>query len=400
MNILFLSTENPFPIDHGHHIRTFHTLQALAQDYKVFFICFTQNDVGLCHRNELEKYCEAVHIVNIGVSRFSRLTSLLKNLFSPLPFIAEKYYHPEAVELVRSLIHTHKIDIVHVDMLHLANYKFHINEAPTILVNHNVESLRIKRWAQVEKNPFLKAFLLYQGKKTCIFEQNMCALFDLVITVSDADKMILERLCSSGRFKTIPNGIDIHYFSPQGRLNTERRQIVWTGGMASPYNRDAVIFFINDIWPKIIREIPDVTATFVGVSPPYKLINLSRTTKNVKVTGYVNDVRPFVAEADVFIAPLRAGSGTKIKVLNAMAQGKAVVSTSIGIEGITAHPEKEVLIADTAPEFAEKIVSLLLNPNRAYEIGKRARELVMKRYDSQIIGCELRELYKGIISTY
>jgi glycosyltransferase involved in cell wall biosynthesis len=396
LKLLFISTENPFPVDHGHHIRTFHTLQALAKDYQVFFLCFSQNDIGFAHKSELEKYCQAVEIVDIRSSRFRLLSALLKNLISNLPYTAEKYYHPEALTWIKDLIYKHKIDIVHVDMLHLANYKSQFNGVPAVLVNHNVESLRMMRWAQVEKNPFLKMFLLYQQSKIRLFEQRMCALFDLVITVSDADKVVLEELCSAGRFETIPNGVDTRYFAPRPPLEKAGRHIVWTGGMGGPYNRDAVVFFINEIWPLLFDAVPDVRATFVGGSPPEQLVSLARSQPNIKVAGYVDDVRPFVDEADVFVVPLRAGSGTKIKVLNAMAQGKAIVSTSIGIEGIAAETGRDVLIADTAGEFARKTAWLLSNRERAQEMGKRARELMVRFYDAEAIGSELRELYRGI----
>ncbi|NIR50946.1 glycosyltransferase [candidate division KSB1 bacterium] len=395
MNILFLSTENPFPLDHGHHIRTYYVLKALAAEHNVHFVAFADNDSAFEYRSELRELCRSVEIFPLRFLGWRQMHLLLMNFFSPLPLIAQKYCQPQAVDHIRKVIREESIDLVHVDLLHIASYRNEISRLPCVLVNHNVESLRILRWAKVERNPLLRSYLFYQYFKLRNFEGKVCRQFDLCVTVSDYDKHLLSGLCGEGNFVTIPNGVDTSYFTRYEK-DSKPNSLVWTGSMAGPYNRDAVVYFLEEIWPIISERAPAASVTFVGGSPPKVLKKRSRRCATIKYTGYVHDVRPYVADAEVFIAPLRAGSGTKIKILNAMAQGKPVVTTSVGAEGIDAEPEKEIIVADESEKFAERIVFLLQHPDRAKRIGLRARKLIERTYDWRLISRTIQDVYADL----
>jgi glycosyltransferase involved in cell wall biosynthesis len=393
VKILFLSTENPFPVDHGHHIRTYHVLRGLAKKHRIFFVGFTRDDSGLEYQRQLRDLCEFVKIIKIRDRGFGNVISIIKNIFSSLPFVVQKYDQPVARMVIRKILADEKIDLVHLDMLPLAIYRNEFGSLPCVLVNHNVESLRLARWARIEKNVALKCFLMYQQRKLKRFEKAACPRFDRCIVVSDADRAILSKLCGAGNFVVIPNGVDIDYFNCNGAAAPAGQHLVWTGSMKSPYNRDAVVFFLREIWPTIQRDIPEATVTFVGASP---ISEFAGKSSSVTFTGYVDDVRPHVAGATVFIAPMRAGSGTKIKVLNAMAQAKPVITTTVGAEGIDVREGEELLIANEAEEFAKKTIHLLRNSCVAQKIGLCARRLIEKKYDWKIIELQIERLYQNI----
>ena len=387
MNVLFLSTENPFPPDHGHHIRTYHTLKLLAEENTIWFVGFAPNQQELVYRKELERLCAGVEIFLIPESaqRWRLLLSLFLNLFSRLPFVAQKYYSKQAAAKVRQIIASHRIDLVHFDMLPLARFRKVVDPLPKVLVNHNVESLRLWRWMQVERQPLLKAFLFYQFLKLRHFEKVTCPKFDRCVVTSDYDKDVLAKLCGFDNFVTIPNGVDTQFFSPNVHHAVKRYSLVWVGSMADVYNHDAVNYFIKKIWPLIYAHLPQTTITFVGHSPTPEILSAARENPNIRTQGYVEDIRPFVDAAEVFVAPLRSGSGTKIKVLNAMSQGKSVVTTTVGAEGIAATPNREIFIADNPRVFASQVVFLLNNPEVTKEVGLAARRAIERNYDWNIL---------------
>jgi glycosyltransferase involved in cell wall biosynthesis len=394
MKILFLSTENPYPPDGGHHLRTFNVLKILARRHEIYFVGFAQDKREFKYIPEIKKFCETVDIYEVSKTGYNKSFMLLacENLFSKYPLIARRYFIQEARVRIEQLLDRYPIDLVHMDMLALGMYKGILKDTPVILTNHNVESLRIYRWMQIEKNPFLKSFLFYQYWKLRAFERGICPEFDRCVVVSEYDKEYLKGLCSHDNFVVIPNGVDTAYFKPEPEA-VEKNRLVWVGGMTGPYNSDAVDFFIQKIWSLVKDKAPGVTVDFAGGGPTQTLRNKASEDPSVQVLGFVPDIRPIVQRASVFIAPIRIGSGTKIKVLNAMAQGKPVVATTTAAEGIDVTPGENILISDDPKEFAEKIVYLLGHERLAREMGTRARELIERRYSWDVIAHDIDGTY-------
>lgn len=398
MNILFLSQENPYPPDGGHYIRTYNILKMLSEKHNIFFIAIANDDKRMKHKQGLEDLCESVDIFVIpqGKSKWRYIFSLILNLFSPLPFTAQKNYIHDVKVKIKQLLKDNKIDLVHVDILPLAFYHKNFDRLPKILVNHNVESLRLYRWMKVEKNTFIKLFLYYQFLKLRHFEKHICPKFERCIVVSEPDQKILEKLCKTTNFVILPNGVDIKYFSPLNNTKINKNSLIWTGGMRYAYSADAVDYFLDEVLPLIRLEISDIKVSFVGSSPTSKLIKNAKDNPNIKVHGYVDDIRMYIQQAAVFIAPIRSGSGTKIKVLNAMALEKAVVTTSIGAEGIKVKPDEDIMIADTPQEFAEKTIYLLRHPEEAKIMGSKGRAVIEKHYSWESIGMKMYKVYEEV----
>jgi sugar transferase (PEP-CTERM/EpsH1 system associated) len=401
MNILFLSTENPYPPDHGHHLRTYHVLRHLAAHHKIFFVGFWQSEEELKHKAHLESLCASVDLLPIpGRARKARYAlSLFGNLFSSWPFTVRRYFRREAVARIRQIAQEHRIDLVHFDLMHLAPYLECIGDTPNVLVNHNVESLRLERLAQVQKNFAARAYLNLQLRKMRRLEQERCRRFTQLVAVSETDAEILRDTCNlDNNIEEIPNGVDADFFDvAEGK--PEPDSLVWTGGMGSPYNRDAVDYFLEDIFPKIYVQRPQIKVTIVGDSPSPTLQQYqARYPQNIFIGGYVDDVRPYMQRASIFIAPMRCGSGTKVKVINAMAMGKAIVSSSVGAEGIKVESGKDLIIADAPQEFADQVLQLLQDPARLRQLGENARQVVERYYDWRVIYKKMDALYEKVAS--
>jgi glycosyltransferase involved in cell wall biosynthesis len=400
MNILFIAPEIPYPLTGGHPLRTFNILKLLAENNKIYFVSFIKEEDEIKYKIGIEPICETIDLFYIQKDDFSMrfLLNVFKNIFSPLPFVAQKYFSKKAFSRILEILSKYQIDLIHLDLLPMSSYYPALDSVPTILTDHNVESQRLYRWMKIEKNIFTKLFLFYQHLKLRRYEREMCARFDLCIAVSDEDKNQLHALCKTGKFEVIPNGVDIDYYAPSDQI-ADKNRCIWVGGMDGPYNSDAVDYFLDEIFPLVKKELPQVEIDFVGRFPTKKLTKKAAEEKKIKVYGFVDDVRPYIHQAAVFIAPIRSGSGTKIKVLNAMSLGKPVVTTSIGAEGILAEPDHDVMIADDPRNFADKIIYLLRNPDKAKDMGRKARKLIEEVYDWEVIRRKMEKLYQDIYMT-
>jgi glycosyltransferase involved in cell wall biosynthesis len=217
------------------------------------------------------------------------------------------------------------------------------------------------------------------------YEADVCRRADWVLTVSDADADALQRLVPGLDPSVVPNGIDTRVYHPKA-VETQPREnsLVFTGTMDFRPNVDAILWFVKEVLPLIQVEIPDVHVNVVGQRPHQRLDPL-RENPSVTLTGFVEDVRPYIANAALYVAPLRMGGGTRLKLLEAMAMGKAVVATRLGAEGYPVTDGRELVLADTATDFAERVISLLQSPKRRAALGRTARAFVERRYDWRAI---------------
>jgi glycosyltransferase involved in cell wall biosynthesis len=193
----------------------------------------------------------------------------------------------------------------------------------------------------------------------------------------------------------VPNGVDVEYFTPE--VEHETPTLIYTGGLNMFANLDAVLFFLREIWPAISAAVPSVRFIVIGQDPPHELREISKRDSRIEVMGYVDDVRPYVARAAVYVVPLRVGGGTRLKVLDAMAMGKAIVSTSVGCEGIHVSRGEHLLIADDPKHFARVTVDLLGDRGRRALLGRSARRLVETHYAWPLIGGRLHDTYRAAI---
>jgi glycosyltransferase involved in cell wall biosynthesis len=251
---------------------------------------------------------------------------------------------------------------------------------PTVLFTHNVEASIWRRHAQTARNPISRALLSTQWRRMERFERAALSRFDLVVAVSDADREAFKQLVSlRAPIHVVQTGVDTAYFTPRP-VRVRPAHLVFTGSMDWLPNEDGMLYFVKDILPRIRHAEPDATLSIVGRAPTPAVVRLAQRD-GIEVTGRVDDVRPHVAEAAVYIVPLRIGGGTRLKIFEAMAMAKAVVSTSVGAEGLPVTPDRDLLIADSAEAFAASVVRLMRDVGLRTRIESAARALVVERYD-------------------
>lgn len=405
MNILFISAFIPYPPHGGAHQRTYNLLKHTAKENDVYLIGFIKEKKDLENTRYLEKICKKVYAFYLpdDWSKVSFVKSLFLNLFSPLPYTAQKYYSTQARQTISELVRQVKFDVLHCDMLDLAGYIYDYNPKATILVNHNVESTLMLRYAEIEKNPFKRWYLYLQYKKLLHYERKMCPMFKCSVAVSELDKQQLQLISPQARFSVVPNGVDIDYFQPQ-KIQIEKNTLIFVGRTDYLPNVDGVKFFHQEILPLIKKEVKDARLTIIGRTRLNHALNLFhgndiglQTAKDITHLGFVEDIRPYIGKAAVYVVPLRIGGGTRLKILDAMSMGKAIVSTSIGAEGIDVTHGKNILIADTPEDFSKQVIRVLNDSNLRESLGTEGRKLVEEKYSWDIIGKKMDEIYINVL---
>ncbi len=396
MQLLFLAPRLPLPADTGGKIRTYHILNQLAKRFTVHLVCFSfdENDRPWAH--SLEKKGLKITLVPYQEPPFFAKTSRI--LFSSLPYSILKYYSRAMENVLERLIQAEKFDAVHVDHLHMAIYGSRFSGQPRVLDEHNVEYVILRRCAQIEKSRIKKKIFIDQSQKMQAFEMRAVHGFSRCLTVSLEDcRSLMNGTLDAGHCQVVPNGVDTQYFRPAiGIPRDEEQSLVFTGSLDWWPNEDAIVYFCQDILPQIWRQLPRLKFVIVGKSPSQRIRALMAAEPRIVVTGRVDDVRPFLSAARVFVVPLRVGGGTRLKILEAMAMQKAVVSTTLGAEGIQCASGKNILIADEPQDFASQVVALVRDEGRAMSIGKAGRDLVCSTYDWEIVGNKLESIYREL----
>jgi glycosyltransferase involved in cell wall biosynthesis len=396
--LLFLCQTLPYPPDGGVWIRTYHVLRLLACAFDITALCFERSAMsgvrpasGVADGHEALDRLGAVEVFPIP-QRHSRVRYLWDHLRSAARrrvYTAYLYdsraYHRRLSELVRS----RAFDLVHADSLDLARYFPVCRDIPLLCVHHNVESALLHRRAAVERHPFRSAYLRYQARLTEKEERDWCERVALNIAVSELDRASLTRIAPRSRIALVPNGVDIDEFRPDGTAETG---LAFVGGANWFPNVDALDFFCGQILPHLRTAGTNVPIRWVG-SASTEQRHSYRERYGVEITGYVEDVRPHMREAACHIVPLRVGGGTRLKVLNAWAMGKAVVSTSIGCEGLAAVDGENILIRDDPKDFADAVLAVLAQNELRRRLGRRGRATVERLYGWDVIGREMIETY-------
>ena len=403
MNILYITPRLPYPLDTGAKIRTFHLIKNVSKFHSVTLLSFYEKQEELDYIPKLQEYCkEIIPILNRSTHGIHLLGRLALSLIDTLPFCVAKYTSESMRYELERLLKGRKFDVVHFDHLHMGQYLSSIDGLPTVVDGHNVEYRIWQRYWQKEGNPAKKAYIGQQARKLKKFEAKICQNASLYTTVSEMDRSEVLSIASKAKVAVIPNGVDTNYFHPTSynlsptASNLQPNSLVFVGSMDWLPNDDAMTYFCQEIFPLIEKEIPDVKLYIVGRNPSSRLSRYQK--QNIIITGLVPDVQPYMAKAAVSIAPIRIGGGTRLKILEAMAMKKPVISTSVGAEGIETTPGKDIIIADDPIDFAKGVIHILKNPELGEKLGENGRKLVKEKYEWEIIGKKLSMIYEDLIN--
>jgi sugar transferase (PEP-CTERM/EpsH1 system associated) len=383
VRILWLKTELLHPVDKGGKIRTYNMLKQLKREHHVTYLTLDDGTASADDRARSSEYChDLVCVPHPLREKFSTAFyfELFLNLLSSQPYAIKKYESAGMSDKIKELESRNAFDLLVCDFLAPAANVSYTPITPTVLFQHNVEAMIWKRHYEVQANPIKKAYLYAQWRKMHRFEREMCRRFDRVIAVSAEDRDQIRREYGAERVFDVPTGVDTEFFHPSGALNPTAHSIVFTGSMDWLPNEDAIVYFMREIMPLIKARLPDATMTVVGRNPPRALADLSKEDPSLTITGRVDDVRPYIERAAAYVVPLRIGGGTRLKIFEAMAMEKAVVSTTVGAEGLPLSDGVELLLADEPGMFADAVVKVLTDSPYASALGQRAAAAVRQNY--------------------
>lgn len=405
MKILWISHILPYPPRGGVTQRSYHLIREVAEENEVFLFALNQKawlptEEGVARaRTEFQRFCTLVEIFDIPSdgSKWERYNLAMTSLLSKNSYTANWTYSKEMHRRIRAFIADQKIDAIHCDTIGLGEYVKDIRGIPMALNHHNVESHMMLRRAEKETNFFKKIYFFIEGKKLRNYEKKICPLFNKNLVVSELDKIRFSSFIPHVYVDTIPNGVDANFFTARN-CKVERHNLVFAARLNAYPNEDAVVWFLKEMWPLLKKRVPDISLTIAGRNPTARIKKEVGLDPAIRMTGYVDDIRPFIEKAEVYICPIRDGGGTKLKLLDAMAMGKAIVTTAVGAEGLNLEDGEHALFANDPGAFISCIIKIFENRDLRIQLGNKSRDLVAKSYTWEIIGKKLNETYRKMCS--
>jgi len=400
VQILWLKTELLHPVDKGGKIRSYYMLRELRRDHRITYLTLDDGSADPEARERAIEYChELLCIPHRNIEKFSAgfYVELAQNLTSRLPYAIKKYQSAAMLAEIERRTRSKQFDVVVCDFLAPSiNVPNHL-PCPSVLFQHNVEAVIWKRHFETQTGKLQKVYLHNQWQKMRAYERDASQRFDGIVAVSHEDQEIIKRDYGVKNVYAIPTGVDIEFFKPRDK-STGGNALVFTGSMDWLPNEDAIRYFTDHILPLIRSKIPQVTLTVVGRNPYASLLELGKRDPAIIVTGRVEDVRPYMENAAAYIVPIRIGGGTRLKIYEAMAMAKPVISTTIGAEGLPLENGKELLIADTPENFAELVVRVLSDKSLARTLGERAATRVREEFGWNKVASVFETICSGVIA--
>ncbi len=402
MNILLLTQIVPYPPDSGPKVKTYHLLRHLAAHHRITLVAFTRNPQEEQDAAALQSICAAVHTVHLERSRVRDAIALAKSLVSGRPWLMARDDLPAMHETLTKLVAQAEaagqpFDLVHADQLNMAMFADRL-PLPRLLDQHNAVWTIFKRMAQQESGA-ARIFLEREWRLLKRYEGDVCKRFEAVTAVSDEDrKALFEAIGGEREMPVIPIAVDAEAEQPIPR-SAGANGILSLATMMWPPNVDGVMWFARAIYPLVRQEVPETSFYVVGQRPVAEVRALPESEPSIKVTGYVPDPKPYISDSACLIVPLRSGGGMRVKILEALARGIPIVSTTIGYEGIDLVPGKHLLVADTPSAFAAAVTKLLRDPALGAQLAAAGRERLLECYDWKAVYPAMEAVYERLGKT-
>ena len=401
--ILFLTPQLPYPPEQGAALRNYSLIRQVARRHAVSLLTFAPH--GPASDDPLLSLCHVLHTVPPPErSRRDRVHTLA---LTRLPDMAERLQSVPFAEALRDLVTREQFDVLQVEGIEMAPYAHLVrgwlgDRSPALVFDdHNAEYVLQRRACLADARRPTRwpaaAYSLAQWRRLARFERAFCREAEVVVAVSEADAGALRQLDPSLEPLVVPNGVDTERYHPglPDDIPLQHPAVVFTGKMDYRPNVDAMLWFHGRVWPLVRRAAPDARLYVVGKSPHPRLAPLSHDP-SVTVTGWVPEVLPYLGGADVVVAPMRTGGGTQLKVLEAMATGRPLVTTTFGAEGVGLTPGRHALVEDEPGGMARAIATLLTDANAGRALGAAGRELVVERFDWSVVAQRLEEVYAAL----
>jgi polysaccharide biosynthesis protein PslH len=403
MKILWLSQNLPYPPKTGVLQRNYNLIREASAFADVHLVAIVKQDIlptfdEEVAARELEKLCATVTSVHLPIeqSRSMFLWLVVKSLFIKTPFTANWAVSPALRQAIQGAAARGPYDVVFFDTISLAPYRDLVNGWPTALNHHNIESHLLERRVAYEKGALRRFYLSLESRKLREYEATVAGEFDTNLVVSRLDGERLQQICPKAATAVLANGVDVDYFRRQSPLSAvERGHLIMVSGMNWFPNRDAVLLMAESVWPKLTAVMPDARLTIVGASPPPQIVELAARDRRVTVTGFVDDVRPYMERAQVYLCPMRDGGGTRLKILDALAIGVPIVATQMALEGIDVAADTDVLVANEPGDFVNQIVRLVDDQALWNRLRTNGRAFVERHFAWPVIREEMEKAFRS-----
>jgi glycosyltransferase involved in cell wall biosynthesis len=405
LRILWVGHVVPWPPQGGVLQRSFHLLRQAAKRHTIALASLNQRAILATPEavasaiTELERLCDEVRVCGIPSDRSRLLWAgvVAASAVAREPYDAIWLRSAELRRALSELRGSHRFDLVHLDTVGLHPYASLFGATPVALTHHNVESDMMETRARRETHPLKRWFFGLQARKLARLERAAAAAARVNLVVSDLDGERLRRIAPGCTTRTIANGVDVEYFQPDPGARPAPRSLVFVGGMSWYPNRDAMQFFAREIWPRLLATDPGWKAAIVGQSPPPEVIAAVRAGQ-LAAPGFVDDVRPYLDAAAIYVCPIRTGGGTRLKILDALAMAKPLVATKFAVEGLGLTENEHYLGAETAADFTAQLERLAGDPGLRGTLSRNARRVAVERFAWDIIGEHLDSAYRDAVA--
>jgi glycosyltransferase involved in cell wall biosynthesis len=403
--ILFLSQCLPFPPHSGVTRRTYHILQELQREFDVTLVAFSRRghqpdaaSVTLAAATLREELSDVMTPVPIKAefSLARKLGNHAWSLFSRKPYVFYEYGDGRFGEELRLALRRASPEMIHLDSMDLYRWLPSLPMLPTTCTHHNVESDLLRLGADHASNPVVRGYINQQAGLTEKVERRLCPRLDLNVMTSDVDAARLRAIAPTARTTVVPNGVDVDFFRPGPEDQIVPGRLAFLGPTYMYPNRDAVDFFLASAWGIIRRGCPESTLHLIGKNPNDDKARFE-SSPGVTCNGHVPDIRPHLAQTAVSIVPIRLGGGTRLKILDSWSMGKAVVSTSVGCEGLETIDGHNILIRDEPAEFAAAVLQVLRDRDLRNRLGREGRRTAEEHYAWRVVGQKLIGQYENLI---
>ena len=399
MRILWLGHNLAYPPKGGPLQRNYNLLREAAKHHEVHALVFDQpasRPPGVTPQDCVEallKFCASVDWVplskdSLGIGRYGRAIGAL---MTGEPYEFRWLRSKEMVRRLQRLAGRLRFDVIHVDTLGLAPYAPLVPHAGTVLNHHDIESALVQRRALSEGRVVWRKFWSHEAAHLLTAERRWCPSFHVNMVVSDDEGQLLKPSCGESKICVVPNGVDVEYFTP--RPDPGGNRLLFCGRLDQLANKGAITYFFNSIWPVLSVRVKNLEIDVVGKNPPAWLLELSQRDSRVHVPGFVDDVRPYFHKATIFVCPITDGGGTRLKILDALAMGMPVVSTTFAASGLALHDWQHLLMADTSEDFIQRTLRLLSDKALRQSLAQGALDVVTRTYSWETIGHSLVRAY-------